>query len=67
MSSINLKTIHLSYKFSINKIKSNSKEINEKYSDRIIDIAGYDTSFIDKYNLDLGLKRANKIVDKMMS
>ncbi|WP_068268698.1 OmpA family protein [Caviibacter abscessus] len=51
----------------IEKLKAIIKEINEKYSDRIIDITGHtDTNANEKYNLDLGLKRANKIVDLMI-
>ncbi|VWL84994.1 OmpA family protein [Oceanivirga miroungae] len=54
-------------KTQIIKLKAIVKEINEKYSDRIIDITGYtDTNASDRYNLDLGLKRANKIQDVMI-
>lgn len=49
------------------KLKAIVNEINEKYSDRTIDITGHtDTKHDAKYNLSLGLKRANMISDLMI-
>ncbi|WP_068268230.1 OmpA family protein [Caviibacter abscessus] len=49
------------------KLKVIVKEINEKYSDRIIDITGHtDTNASEKYNLELGLQRANKVSDLLI-
>lgn len=63
--------------FENNKVELNNKqvkllkqivlEINEKYPDRTIDIIGHtDTNHNEKYNLELGLRRANKVVEKMV-
>ena len=49
------------------KLQAIVNEINEKYSDRIIDITGHtDTNHNEKYNLSLGLRRANMIADLMI-
>ncbi|WP_068268353.1 OmpA family protein [Caviibacter abscessus] len=55
-------------KAQIAKLKAIVKEINEKYPDRIIDITGHtDISAGEKYNLRLGLARANKVSELMIS
>ncbi|WP_068268376.1 OmpA family protein, partial [Caviibacter abscessus] len=55
-------------KIQIEKLKAIVKEINERYTDRIIDITGHtDTTASERYNLELGLKRANKVSDLLIS
>ncbi|WP_068449321.1 OmpA family protein [Caviibacter abscessus] len=55
-------------KMQIGKLKAIVQEINEKYSDRIIDITGHtDINANERYNLALGLKRANKVSELLVN
>ncbi|WP_407938968.1 OmpA family protein [Oceanivirga miroungae] len=48
------------------KLKAIVKEINEKYPEKSIDISGFtDISSSERYNLQLGLERAN-IVSELL-
>lgn len=50
------------------KLKYIVKEINEKYSDRTIDVTGHtDINHNEQYNLDLGLQRAERVVNIMIA